>query len=139
MVLLGVDRDGSVIFHVAGRSQRLFKVSPSDGQVQLSAGPAPGLSDANWATSRDYWQGCSLGQVRLPELECSTLDASGNLVGFDKEARALVRICLGLKPPVHLQPPPAPPPPPPTWDIEPVSAGQLGRDLRALLASGVLV
>jgi hypothetical protein len=136
LVLRGANGDGAVLFHVRGSPQRLFQVSPSDGQVQLLAGPAPGAEHANWATNRDYWQGCSLGQVRLPYLECSTLDADGNLVGFDEEAGMLIRIRLGLKPPVHLQPPPAPPPPPPTWDIELASPGQLGSDWGALLASG---
>jgi hypothetical protein len=71
--------------------------------------------------------------VKLPQFSKSILDASGHLVGFDKESGALVRVHLRLKPPIQLQPPPAPPP---AWDLGAPSEAQITKDLGTLLASG---
>jgi hypothetical protein len=131
------DGEGSLVFHQHdSRTQRFFRVSPADGRVQLLAGPAPGVDDKQWDSHRDHWHGCSRGPVKLPDLSRLVMDSNGHLVGFDKKTGALVRICLGLKPPVHLQPPPAPPPPPPAWEVGTPIDSQLNRDWGVLLASG---
>ncbi len=109
---------------------RLFCVGLEDGQVQLLAGPQAGQDPDELSASRDSWQSCTWGSSRL-RLSHLKVDAMGEVVGWDDDTNALVRVHLGLTPPAHMQPPPAP-----SWDVASCSPIQATEDLGELLQLG---